>query len=258
ACTCDIIREFSPDVLAVHPAAIDGARHASGVFSEIVDKSLEDTERWTGMIIDAVRDTGRFDDTDFVIMSDHGQLETKRIIHLNVILQENGLIDANEDGSFRNWDAFCKSAGHCVQVYLKNREDRSVYKKTYDLLRHMKDEGIYGFSEVFTEDEIRKKEHLGGDFAFVLESDGYTAFGNDWRRPLVRPHNLNDYKFGRATHGYLPDKGPQPTLIAAGPSFRKGVELDRRPIVDIAPTLAAVIRAEMNDTDGAVIKEILR
>ena len=59
ACACDMIRLFQPDILAVHPAAIDGARHESGVFSAKVNHSLDDTERWTGMVIQATRDAGR-------------------------------------------------------------------------------------------------------------------------------------------------------------------------------------------------------
>ena len=35
ACACDILREKQPDVLLIHPANIDGARHQYGVFHEI-------------------------------------------------------------------------------------------------------------------------------------------------------------------------------------------------------------------------------
>src|SRR5690606_4738184 len=97
-----------------------------------------------------------------------------------------------------------------AHVYLRNPADETLSERVYKLLLHLRDEGIYGISEVFTRDEIRKKEHLDGAFSFVLESDGYTSFGNDWRRPIVRAFDLDDYRFGRATHGHLPDKGPQP------------------------------------------------
>jgi len=257
ACACDIIREFKPDVLAIHPAAIDGARHSSGLFSEKVDRSLDDTERWTGMIIQATKEAGTYEDTNFVILSDHGQLEIKRIINPNVILRDNGLITTDEEGNFLDWKAFCKSAALSAHVYLKDPSCKEVYNRTYELLCYMRDEGIYGISEVFTREEINEKEHLDGDFSFVIESDGYTSFGNDWRRPLVRKLDNSDYRFGRATHGHLPDKGPQPTLIAAGPSFRKNAIVERRPIVDVAPTLAMALGLSMDNTDGTPITEIL-
>lgn len=47
----------------------------------------------------------------------------------------------------------------------------------------MADEGIYGISEVLTAEQAKKYYHLSGEFSFVIESDGYTSFHDDWRRP---------------------------------------------------------------------------
>lgn len=254
---CDMIRQFQPDLLAIHPAAIDGARHASGLFTDKVNESLRHTERWTRMIIEATREAGVYDQTDFIILSDHGQLEIKRSLNLNVILHDHGLIKTDEQGNFLEWDAFVKSAALSAHVYLRNPADEALSERVYKLMMHLRDEGIYGISEVFTRDEIRKKEHLDGAFSFVLESDGYTSFGNDWRRPIVRSFDLDDYRFGRATHGHLPDKGPQPTFLAAGPSFLPGAVVQRRPIIDVAPTLALALKLQLPDADGQPVKELL-
>ena len=174
------------------------------------------------------------------------------------ILRDHGLIQVDDEEQFLDWDAFCKSATLSAHVYLKNPNSKTLYKKVHQLLLHLRDEGIYGISEVFTREEIREKEHLDGAFSFVLESDGFTSFGNDWRRPIVRPFDLTDYRFGRATHGHLPDKGPQPTLIATGPSFRPGAVVQRRTIVDIAPTLAKALNIDLGETDGQVIWALLQ
>ena len=93
--------------------------------------------------------------------------------------------------------------------------------------------------------------------AFVLETDGYTSFSNACTRPFVRPADNSDYKFGRATHGYHPDKGPQPTLLACGPHIRSGVILDRRSILDEAPTYARILGVELPDAEGKAMEEIL-
>ena len=86
----------------------------------------------------------------------------------------------------------------------------------------------------------------------------YTSFGNDWMAPMCRAHDTTDYRFGRATHGHQPDKGPQPTLIAFGPSIKRGVVLDSRRIVDEPVTVAKVLGLDMGDVDGHAIDEILR
>jgi len=257
-CAVDIIRNFKPDLLMIHPANVDSFRHGTGIFGPKIEEALEDCERWTGQIIEATKEAGVYEETDFIIMSDHGQLDIKRGINPNVILRDHGFIAVDEKEDMVDWKAFCKSAGMSCQVYLKDPSDKETYDAVYGLLKYMAEEGIYGFEKVYTEAEIRKAERLGGEFSFVLETDGYTTFGNDWRRPLIHNFDLSDYRFGRATHGYHPDKGPQPTFVAMGPSFSSGVQVERRPIVDTTATMAQVLGIEIPGIDGTAIKEILK
>jgi len=55
----------------------------------------------------------------------------------------------------------------------------------------------------------------------------------------------------------LPDKGPQPIFIVKGPGFRKGVEVEQRPIIDDAPTYAKLLGTELPEADGKPIDELL-
>ena len=126
------------------------------------------------------------------------------------------------------------------------------------MLLQMADEKLYGFESVFTREEVKDMYGLDGDFSFVLESDGYTSFSDSCKRPLVAQLDLTDFRFGRATHGYYPDLGPQPTLVAKGPSIKEGVVVDRRPIVDEAPTYAKILGADLSDAQGSPIVEILK
>ena len=131
------------------------------------------------------------------------------------------------------------------------------YAKTYAVLQKMAAEGIYGFTTVYTKDET-KAMGLDGDFSFVLETDGYTSFSTDWNRPAVRPFDRNDFRYGHATHGYLPEKGPQPTFMAVGPSFRENVWLDSAAMIDEAPTFAALLGVPLPAADGKVLQKLLR
>ena len=253
----EIIRRYQPDLMMYHPANIDAMRHHYGLFNDQVTQSLLDTDRWLGDIAQACRDAGIYDQTNFILMSDHGQLGIQRVINPNVILADNGLIQVDENGKPVSWQAFTLSVGMSAYVYLADPEDKVVYDKVYALLKHMADEGIYGISEVFTRAEIEAKERLSGDFAFVLETDGYTTFGGRCVRPLVNSFDVSDYRYGRATHGYLPDKGPQPVFIAAGPDVRPGVEIERRPIVDTPVTMARLLGLDLPGADGKAIEEML-
>lgn len=255
---CDMILNFQPDLLMVHPAVIDGFRHHSGVFTDRVNEALDYTAQWTQQLIDATIKAGTFEDTDFIIMSDHGQMNTTRIVNLNVLLADAGLINVADDGAVAGWRAWAKSAGMVAQIYLSDPQDEALVRQVETLLHQLRDEGVYGIGQVFTEEQTRQAEGFGGKFSFVLESDGTTSFGPDWQRPVMKNYDLSDYRYGRATHGYLPDKGPQPTMICYGPSFKKGVAVERRPIVDITATVCKVLGLELPGQEGKPIEELLR
>lgn len=258
ACACAMIREFKPNLLMVHPANIDAYRHQTGIFSSKVNHGLHEVDTWFSDILKAVEDAGIAEDTNFFILSDHGQMNINRIMAMNAILADKGLLQVGEDGEVADYTAISKSTGMSAQIYLKNPDCKADWRKTYDILNSMCDDGLYGISRVYTADEARKEEGLYGDFSFVIETDGFSSFSNAWNRPLVRNIDITDYRFGKGTHGYNPDKGPQPTLIAFGPDIKAGVRVPRRPIVDEAPTFAKLLNVELPDIDGSPIMELLK
>ncbi len=256
ACACDMIRQFQPDLFMIHPANIDGARHGNGLFGDHIQKTLEDTDKWIGDLMEAAIESGNGDCTSFVLTSDHGQMDIKRVINLNVYLADAGLIRPMDDGEIQ-WDAWCQSGGMSACIYLKDKNNREIWQKTYDLLCHMRDEGIYGISKVYTVEESVSEERYGGDFSFVVETDNYTGFGDKYTRPAVTAANNEDYRKGKATHGYLPTKGPTPVFYVNGPAFKSGVEIEHGVLVDEAPTIAAALGLTMPDTDGKPVTELI-
>lgn len=257
-CAIDILRTYAPDLLMVHPANIDGLRHRTGLFTQAVRDEVKRTDDWIGRLMEAAADNGDADITNFVLTSDHGQLDIVRTVNLNVFLADAGLIQVGADGEFLDWQAYCLSGGLSGLVYLKDPNDQALYEKVYQLLQHLCDEGIYGISQVFTKAEFREK-HLDGAFSFVVETDGYTSFGDRWTRPAVLDRNNNDdYRYGKATHGHLPEKGPQPIFAAKGPAFKENITLPNGRLVDEGPTLAAVLGVEIPGADGHPMRELLR
>ena len=255
----DIVTQFQPDLLAIHPANIDAYRHHTGVFTPQVDAGVIETDRFIGIIMDAVERAGLLESTNLCLISDHGQIDVVRNLCLNVKLVQAGLIRLDEKGEIKDWDAYVLSGGASALVYLKDPADKRVWQKTKDLLDGLCAEGVYGISHVYTEEESRREERLGGDFSFVLETDGYTSFADSWLPPLVRSFDTSDYRTGHATHGYLPDKGPQPVFLAKGPAFKEGFRTGVHPIVDEAPTFAKALGFEMpDDIDGKAMDELLR
>lgn len=256
-CACDVIRECHPDILFLHPADIDWARHQYGVFNDQVTKTVEATDRYIGQIMKAVEESGALSETNLVLVSDHGQRSIDRIVNLNVCLAKAGLIHLNENGTFLDWDAWCLSGGMSAQVYLKHPADKELCKKTAELLSAMQKDPACGIEQIFTREEARG-EHLDGNFSFILEASEKTSFGDAFLGPLVSGFENSDYRYGHATHGYLPAKGPQPVFWAKGPDFQEHMILEHAALVDEAPTLAALLGFSLPHADGQCLKQLLR
>ncbi|MBQ7840170.1 MAG: alkaline phosphatase family protein [Lachnospiraceae bacterium] len=257
-CAREIILKYQPDLLMIHPANVDDYRHRFGLFNDQVTKGVEETDRFIGELMGAVEEAGLADCTNFVLTSDHGMLDIKRVVNPNVLLADAGFVEVDEQGKIKDWKAYCQSGGTQALVYLKDDADRKTYDEVFHLLTSLAEEGIYGFDRVFTREEISKQQHLDGTFSFVLETDGYTSFGSSLVRPLVVSFNTADYRYGKATHGHLPDRGPQPVFSAKGPGFEKNVTIETADLVDEAPTYAKLLGLDLRGADGRALTELLK
>ena len=249
-CACEIIKKYQPNLLMTHPGLVDAERHRTGLFSPYVRKAVEKTEEYLEQLLAAVKEAGIEDSTDFIVLSDHGHLNIERTICPNVFLKDAGLIRTDTEGKITSWDAFTASCGLSGQVYLSDPSDPALKARVYSLLRDMAEEGIYGFERVFTAEEVKERYGLYGDFSFVIETDGFTSFSEAWERPVVRPIDISDYRLGHSTHGHMPEKGPQPPLLAMGPSIRSGFVQESGSILGHAPTFAKILEITLPEAQG--------
>lgn len=256
-CAVELIKRYRPHLLFTHPVCVDHARHVSGVFGPEVRPALEQVDKYLQRLLAAVREAGIAEQTSFVLLSDHGQINITRTVSPNVRLCEEGYITSDAQGRPTAFRAYVKSAGASAHVYLSDPADKALYGAVYRLLSQMAQEGTHGFERVYTTNEVCEKYGLYGDFSFVLETDGQTGFGEWLQAPAVRGFDLSDYRFGRGTHGHEPCKGAQPFFVAKGPSFRAGVTLAQGSILNHAPTLAAALGLSLPQAEGHPVWEIL-
>lgn len=233
-------------------------RHRTGVFGDGVKEALLATDRWLGMLLEAVTDAGIEDKTDIILLSDHGQIDIRRTVCVNALLKEQDLIRTNENGALLSWDAYCLSCAASAQVYLRDPENSDLYQSVLTLLKGLAKQRESGFERVFTKDEVRERYGLDGDFSFVLETDGNSSFRDDWTPPILRPLDMEDYRTGHGTHGHQPEKGNQPTFIGCGPSFRRGARVREGSILNHAPTMAQILHIDLPDAWGHAEASILK
>ncbi|MBR3841003.1 MAG: alkaline phosphatase family protein [Erysipelotrichales bacterium] len=255
----DIIRDFGqPDIMLIKMCDLDSARHAYGVDNENVREQLRKHNYELAVILDTVKRYGDYDNTNFVILGDHGQSDVDHVLHFNVALKEAGFIRVNENNELVDYDAYCHSAALSAWIELKNPEDEEMRKKVYDFLMECKNERDYGLGYVFTKEEVKEKYHLEGPFDFVIEGEKAISFGNRLDCDIFGKTEIGDYKTSKASHGGLPFKDETTTFIACGPSVKQGVVVERCSMVNEAPTMAKMLGFEMPDVDGVVIEEILK
>jgi len=74
---------------------------------------------------------------------------------------------------------------------------------------------------------------------------------------LITNMNNSDYRSGHATHGYMPEKGPQPVFLAKGPAFKNGSFLPESILVNHAPTFAKILKIDLSEAEGIPMTELL-
>ncbi len=257
-CVCDMIRDVKPDVMLIHNSNPDSARHVCGVFGKGLYEALDRTDAWLGDMIRAMEEAGTYEDTNFVLLSDHGQHDYDRRVRLNVLLAQGGFLDVAPDGGVYDWQAYAQSNGMSASVYLRDPGNEALYEKVYAYLQSLVDSGKYGFSRVYTTREVKEKYGTYGPFSFMIATDGKTSISEAWTQEAVEILGADEQKPVQATHGHEPDLGHDPIFIARGPGFKDGAVIQRAELRDIAPTLAKLLGQTLPQAEGRCLDTLLK
>ena len=156
------------------------------------------------------------------------------------------------------WQAFAQTNGMAAAVYLRDPNNQALYDKVYTYLQQLVAEKKWGLTRVYTADEAKEKYGTYGPFSFMLATDGKTTVSQAWTADAIEALGADEQKPTKGTHGYEPELGPQPVFLAHGPAFREGAWVENAKLVDIAPTLAAVLGQTLQDAQGRCLRELLK
>lgn len=249
-CALDMIRRHKPHLHLQHIVALDHDRHVLGARAAGISGTLRRVDDMVGSVLDAYREAGIYDETDFVILGDHGQIDIRTVFNPNVIFRVHGLIRTDDRGQVENYDAYCFSAGFSSQVFLKDPTDPIMVRRVARLLDEIRQAWPHQVERVLNADDARNEEGLAGDFSFVLEGTSGTMFHNHFEGPLMRHASDPDWPHYRAMHGHSPDKGGKPPFIAFGPGVENRLTLDSGCMLDVCPTLARMLDVQMSGMEG--------
>ncbi len=253
AAAADTLRRKKPHLLLVHLLDLDQTRHRYGRGSREAEMCLRDQDGRIDRIVAAAERARIFDRCTFFILGDHGHMDVRCRVNPNVALLEAGLIELNGRGHLAGWRAWANACGGSAQICLSDPEDRDLRDRVRGVLVGLRDDAQAGVKTVFDRNDLRRlrtKEEI----AFMIEARRGYYFTNRMTGPLLEPAESRH----KSSHGYLPTRGGyQPLFMAFGAGIRKGIALQDLRMIDLAPTMAALLGIDMPRAEGSVIDEML-
>jgi len=256
-CLQEVIEEHQPEVIMLHLSYLDHARHAFGGYSNEAKEALKACDERFGRLVEQLKRLELYEETNFAIFGDHGHMPVEQVFNPNVIFRDNGLIELDENGLIKRWDAYCHSAGLSTHVVLADPNNEEIRIKVEKIMESMVADEKLGCEEIIDKKTLKDVWNLEGPIDYAIEGRPGTAFGNRSLPPMIMSTDNTDYKISVSSHGHMPTKGPWPTFFMAGPQVKEGVVVEVGHLVDHAPTWLAILGIEMPTAQGRVVKEIL-
>ncbi len=247
AVAVDTIKRKKPNFLALHLIAVDHFRHKTGVNSSQVDEAFEVYEQSVTEIVEATKEAGIYEETIFIITSDHGQIDIHQNVYLNNVLERDGYIKRVEDEMM--YTAYAQSIGLGAYIYIKDHNP-DVKLAVTNLLKSLRMDSEYGIERIYGERELARL-HASDTFDLAIEAKS----GYQFKDPLTAYDIKKNVTSGN--HGYSPLKsGYKNIFIVSGNGVKNEYNIGRMNIVDIAPTISKLFGFDFYECDGEVVTEL--
>ena len=236
--------EEKPFFMSAYFASFDETAHQKGVYSREAAAALEKIDAMLGQMIETVRSM-----TDghvvVCVCSDHGTIDNRYNISPNVKLKEAGLITADEAGKVKDWQAWSQRAGGMSEIRLKDPSDQEAGRRLAQVVKELAEDPDSGILEVV--DHEGALERGGFPLAeYVLVS----RKGYEIRDNVTGPYCTTKLH-QKAQHGYSEAfEEMRASFMLTGEGIEAGADLGAMDLIDIAPTLGAIMGFEMPQAEG--------
>lgn len=245
-----LLQQRRPRLLLLHLLATDFIQHRYGPQSPAARCAIALADARVGEILRGLETAGLRESTAVFVASDHGFEPVRHMVNPNVLLRRAGLLRPvprrQVEVLSQGGTAFVYFSGP-AQAGAEGARVAELFTRRQGIARVLTaaEWGGWHFPSVASNPQM-------GDF--VLEADEGCFFGEDpYEEQPVRSMPTVAGGHGNAASA-LDMRG---VLIAAGAGIRRGVALERVEIIDVAPTLARLLRCALPAVDGRVLTEIL-
>lgn len=252
-CAVDTIKKRKPNLLLMHLIDIDDTKHLLGTKGPHIEEVIERMDRRIGDLVQATKDAGIYEETTFIIVGDHSQLDVQYKVYLNRILYEEGLI-YEENGKW-HWRAYVQSAGGAAYLHVQPG-DTEAEQLALSILQEAARKETYGIEAILSTQQLQEF-HVDSQFRYMIEAKEGYAFEDDHLQEAVIDLHALGKKY--ATHGYSPTKPDYTSnLIISGNNVIAGSDIGEACVVDLGPTIAHILDLDFGNTDGRALTEIFK
>ncbi len=233
-----------PFFLSAYFASFDESAHQYGVYSREAARSLEKIDAMLGQLIEEAE---RITQGDLVVcvVSDHGTLDNHYNISPNVLLHQAGLIELDPEGNVTSWKAWSQRAGGTAEVRMADPQDEATRRTLAGIMKQLAEDPDSGILEVVDREGARARGGFPDAEYVLVAKKGYE----------LRDDVTGDYCRTRLTqkaqHGYS-ENFPEmrASFMLWGKGVRPGSDPGEFELIDIAPTLAAMMGVSLPDAEG--------
>jgi predicted AlkP superfamily pyrophosphatase or phosphodiesterase len=245
AFAAEIVRRHRPRLLLAHFLDLDHRQHAHGPGSPEACAALERIDALVGEIHDAYREAGLAGSIAFVVVSDHGFVPVHTVINLAVVLAgEGGAAPAADDG----WTRIVNNGGSAA-VYAAGAAAPTRAAR----VRALVESRLQGIVRWMGPAEAAGAGGFPGSAFVLCASPGYLLLPVAGRAELALPSGQT-----RGGHGFCPEEpGMDATFLASGAGVRPLGALPRIRMIDIAPTVAALLGVELPAARGVPVAGVV-
>lgn len=106
-----VLPELDPSVALIWSSEPDKSQHDAGVGSELSNAAVSQADAQFGKILRWLAETGRAEDTDVIVISDHGYSTIGQVVNVQELAREAGFPTSNEAGGAPGGVAIANNGG---------------------------------------------------------------------------------------------------------------------------------------------------
>jgi predicted AlkP superfamily pyrophosphatase or phosphodiesterase len=250
-----LLKAKRPGLTFVYLTDLDNVQHEHGPMSKEAWTTLERIDGFVGELVGAA--AASLPHVAVAIVSDHGFVPVDTEVRPNVALRGEGLLEAyskSEGGRtedvLRSYEAVSWKAGGSAAIMGRHGREEPTASRVKTLFTQLAADPQNRIASVLDGARVESEGGFPGAIVVLQAASGAT-FSNRFDSPMVVP---SKYK---GMHGHSPDMPEMGASFVLWGDGVRGGDLGNVAMIDVAPTLAALLGLSLPSADGKPLTRAL-